>query len=152
MPSASIMTPHPLNKMREYTSSEFPWEYREYTKYSKHIFPNAFKDEAHFKQEYDKAPLVHLSHEQLKSMDYATIGSYMHGPSQERIERARQNFSYHRDVGRIENELHHGKMAPPIVLKHSKGLRILGGNTRMSLGAAHGINIPVKLINISDRH
>ncbi len=142
---------HPLNKMREYTDSEFPWEYREYTKYTKNVFPKAFDSQEHFKKKYDEAPLVHLKEPDLHSLDYSTVGSYMGSmPKDDKIDLAHAEFSHRRDVDRIQHDLLNGKTAPPIVLKHSKGLRILGGNTRLSLAAAHNINLPVKLIDITD--
>lgn len=144
---------HPISKMRDYTEHEFPWEYREYTKYAAHRFPNAFKSEQHFKKEYDKSPLRHLTHDEIHNLDYSTASGYLHsGSVKSKISDAHNEFSHRRDLGRIHDELHKGKMAPPIVLKHSKGMRILGGNTRLSYGLANNKNIPVKIIDISDRH
>lgn len=142
---------HPMEKMRDYTDAEFPWEYREYTKYAKPHFPKAFDSADHFKKKYDEAPMRHLSHDELHNLDYSTASSWMHKSDTKKTE-AHETFEHHRDLSRIYDQMHHGKMPPPIVLKHSKGLRILGGNTRLSLGLAHDKNIPVKVVDISDRH
>src|SRR5690606_34436830 len=132
---------HPLSKMREYTDAEFPWEHREYTVHSYHRFPNTFRDADHFKQEYDKAPLKHLSHDELMNLGNSTVSSFLNkGESRaDKIARADHMFDGHRDLDRIKEHLR-TKVAPPIVLKHSKGHWILGGNTRLSMAAAHGIN------------
>lgn len=139
--------------MREYTKSEFPWEYREYTKYAQHVFPKAFRDEADFTSRYKKAPLKHLTPDQIHALDYSTASGYIHdSPVKEKIRDAKEEFGYRGDLSRIHKELTSGKMAPPIVLKHSKGLRILGGNTRLAYGLANNTNVPVKIVDISDRH
>lgn len=138
----------PLSKMREYSEAEFPWEYREYEKYASHIFPGAFKDAADFKKKYEAAPLAHLTDKQLKNLDYSTASGYMDA-SHEAVDRAHEDFGHRRDTGRIEDDLLNGQSAPPIVLKHRGGLRILGGNTRLSMAAAHGYNMPVKIIDIT---
>lgn len=144
---------HPKTRMREYTSSEFPWEYREYTNYASHVFPKAFKDQNDFTNRYKKAPLKHLTPSEIQSLAYSTASSYLSKDSiKSKIKSAQNEFGYRRDLSRIHNELYKGKMAPPIVLKHSRGLRILGGNTRLSYGLANNRNIPVKLIDISDRY
>lgn len=145
--------PHPIEKMREYSHKEFPWEYREYTNYAHHYFPKAFKSEEHFKDEYNKSPIRHLTHNEIHNLDYSTASGYLNNsPVKEKIKKAHNEFSHRRNLNRIDNELHNGKMAPPIVLKHSKGMRILGGNTRLSFGLANNKNIPVKIIDISERH
>lgn len=144
---------HPVEKMREYTKAEFPWEHREYTNYSKSRFPHAFKDEKHFAEKYKAAPMRHLAPHEIKSLEYSTASGYLHhdAPSN-KIAHAHSEFGHRRDLGRIHDELHNGKMAPPIVLKHSKGMRILGGNTRLAYGLANNKNVPVKVIDISDKH
>lgn len=144
---------HPKSKMRAYTNEEFPWEYREYTQYAAGQFPKAFDSLEHFTQKYNDAPLVHLKPHEIKHLAYSSAGSYMSDdPVGYKVHDAHTEFEYRRDLNRIHAELHYGQMAPPIVLKHSKGLRILGGNTRLSYGLAHNRNIPVKVIDISDRH
>jgi 8-oxo-dGTP pyrophosphatase MutT (NUDIX family) len=135
---------YPKQFMREYTDAEFPWEWREYDKYGRGAVPDAFKDQADFKAKYDAAPLVHLKEDAIKKMDYATAGSYF-GKGEDY---ARESFAHHRDMGRILDQIHNKDVAPPIVLLTDKGLRILGGNTRLSTAAALNYNLPVKLIDV----
>lgn len=141
---------HPLEKMRDYNEHEFPWEYREYTKYAKGEFPHAFDSPEHFKAKYDAAPLRHLEPHELKHLDYSTAGSWMDNRPGKK-EAGHKAFQNHRKLDRIYHQFK-TETPPPIVLKHSGGMRILGGNTRLSLGLAHNINLPVKVIDISDRH
>lgn len=146
----SHLQPHPMEKMREYTDKEFPWEYREYTKYASSVFPRAFDSPEHFKQKYDASPMRHLSPDELKHLDYSTASSYL-GNEPGKFERAKRHMTGHRDLDRIQSQLE-DKIPPPIVLKHSKGMRILGGNTRLTMALAQNKNLPVKVIDISDRH
>lgn len=146
----SHLKPHPIEKMRDYTDAEKPWEYREYTKYAKPIFPRAFDSEEHFWNKYKEAPLRHLTPHELHHLDYSTAGSYT-GNEPGKHQRALSHFAGHRDLDRIQSHLD-TKIAPPIVLKHSRGMRILGGNTRLSMGLSQNINLPVKIVDISERH
>jgi hypothetical protein len=149
----SSIEDHPKDKIRDYTKEEFPWEHREYTKYASKRFPNAFKDADHFKKEYDKAPLEHLSHHEIKHLEYSTASGYLHNaPINRKMSDAHGEFGHRRDVDKIAQGITHDKIPPPIVLKHSKGMRILGGNTRLAVGLANNKNLPVKIIDISDRH
>lgn len=144
---------HSKAKMRSYTNDEFPWEYREYTNYAQGSFPHAFKSYEDFTQKYNDSPLVHLKPHEIKNLGYSTASSYLTDePVSSKVHDAHLEFEHRRDLNRIHKELHYGQMAPPIVLKHSKGLRILGGNTRLAYGLANNKNIPVKLIDISDVH
>lgn len=143
---------HPIENMRDYTKEEFPWEHREYTKYASSRFPNAFKNADHFKKEYDKAPMRHLTHHEIHQLEYSTASGYLHNSSiKSKMSLAHGEFGHRRDVANIASGINHDKIPPPIVLKHSKGMRILGGNTRLSVGLANNKNLPVKIIDISDK-
>jgi hypothetical protein len=139
---------YPKTGLREYNDSEFPWEYREYTQYAEGEFPDAFKSFDDFKAQYDKAPIVHLSEQDLKNMDYSTAGHYINKGE----EYVKFSFAEHRNVDRILGQIKNGDMPPPVVLKTKSGYRILGGNTRMGVGAALGWNLPVKVIDISGKY
>ena len=141
---------HPLDKMRPYKPEEKPWEYREYTKYAKPIFPHAFDSEEHFWKKYDEGETRHLTPHELHHLDYSTAGSFT-GNDPGKHERALSQFHGHRDLDRIQHQLN-TSMPPPIVLKHSKGMRILGGNTRLSMALSQNKNLPVRIVDISDRH
>ncbi len=142
----------PEQTIREYSPEELDWEYNtEYGKYAKSLFPDAFKDRADFQRQYDAAPLRHLTDKELKGLEYATISGVMSKglkgtPEGERY--VMDQVGHRRDVPKIMEALKSGRTAPPIVLRHDEGMRILGGNTRMMSAIALGKNIPVKVIDI----
>jgi hypothetical protein len=146
---------HAIDKMRDYDEKEMDWEYKtEYEKYSKPSFPKAFKDRDHFQSEYIKAPLRHLSHEEIHSLGNSNVSDILKTPGTKAAKTlaVRHLIGTRRNVNKIWKGIHKGKTAPPIILKHSKGLHLMAGNTRFVCGAAHGLNIPAKVIDISDRH
>ncbi len=136
---------YPMSGMREYREDEFPWEYREYTEYAKSYFPHAFSSLEDFKAQYDAAPLVHLPEDVIKDMNNATAGSYFN----KGLRYAWSGFAAHRRVDRIVRQINEGQLPPPIALKYGDRYRILGGNTRMGVGAAMGYNLPMKVIDIT---
>lgn len=147
----SYLEQMPPESMREYTPSELDWEYqREYVELSKGLFPNAFKDRADFQQQYDAAPLRVLTLKELKNLEYATLGGVLGtGRSQEKmIQNVMDVAGHRRDVPKIMEAIKSGQTAPPIVLRHDDGMRILGGNTRLMSALALGKNMPVKVIDI----
>lgn len=150
---------HPKEKMRDYTPSELDWEYnKEYLEYGKHALPdNAFTSRGDFQQKFDAAPLVHLSKRDFMNLNYSTAMSYLAmgadkgGP--QALGRLQDSFGHRRDVGRIKTDLLEGQTAPPIVVRWEDEYgdtqtRLLAGNTRLSVGAAHGLNVPVKMIDL----
>jgi len=148
-------TNHPLHKMRDYTSKELDWEHgTEYEKYSKPHFPKAFKDRAHFQHEYDKSPLTHLSDKEMSSLGNSNVQSVLRnkGSKQQKEEQVRNIIGKRRNVDKIWHDMHHGQTAPPIILKHKRGLHLMAGNTRLLCSAAHGLNLPCKVIDISHIH
>lgn len=143
---------HPLSAMREYSPSELDWEYgTEYEKYTKPIagFEDAFKDRADFQRKYDAAPLRHLTARQLENLDYGTVGPVIRAkPGVDKMSMVRDMIGTRRDVEGIRKGIESGTTAPPIVLIHENGLRLLGGNTRLMTGVALGKSIPVKMIDL----
>lgn len=138
-------------QMREYSPSELDWEYqREYVELSKNLFPNAFKDRADFQKQYDNAPLRVLTAKELKNLEYATLGGVLGtGRSEaQMIQNVMDVAGSRRDVPKIMESIKSGQTAPPIVLRHDEGMRILGGNTRLMSALALGKNMPVKVIDI----
>lgn len=144
------LQPLSKEKMREYTPEELDWEYsREYEKYAKDLFPHAFKDRADFQQKYDQAPLRHLTDKELRHLEYATISNLL-SPNieSEQIKKVMEVAGHRRDVPTILEGIRSGQTAPPIVLRHDDGMRILSGNTRLMSALALGKNMPVKVIDI----
>lgn len=146
---SSDVEKHPLDKMREYTKPEMDWEYHtEYEKYSKPKFPHAFKSREHFQKEYDKAPLRHLTED-----EYYRLGNHTHPHYSKPSDVHKDSYlATRRDTHRIEKDLLHGKTAPPIILKHRRGLHLMAGNTRLCVSRAHNKNLPCKVIDVSDKH
>lgn len=146
------LKPFSIKNMREYTLKEMDWEYnREYEKYAKPFFPNAFDSREHYQKKYDASPLRHLSKDEFMNLDYCTAPGVIHHQG-DKMSYVKNEIGDRRNVDEIHKNIISGKTAPPIVLKHSKGIRLMAGNTRLLTGAAIGYNIPVKVIDISDRH
>lgn len=145
---AGGLRPHPVGKMRDYTPKELDWEHGvEYEKYSKPSFPHAFQDRADFDQKLAAAPLVHLTDEQLHK-----LGNSMAASGVGRSETwAHRTFGHRRDVKRIVEALKNGKTAPPIVLKSGNHLHLMAGQTRLATGAALGVHVPVKLVDVGPK-
>ena len=149
----SGLTNHSLEKMREYTPKELDWEYgTEYQKYSKSFAPKAFTSREDFQAKYDATPLSHLDQDQFDNLTNTmglkrmAEGNYT---KEQKLKYADEMMSYRRDVKRIADELENGTTAPPIILKKDGQLRLMAGNTRLMTGAALGINVPVKIIDVS---
>lgn len=149
----SGLSNHSTEKMREYTPKELDWEFKtEYGKYSKSFAPNAFKSREDFQAKYDATPLTHLDQTQLDNLTNTmglkgmAEGKYT---KEQKLAYADELMGYRRDVKRIADELENGKTAPPIILKKDDQLRLMAGNTRLMTGAALGLNVPVKIIDVS---
>ena len=144
---------HPLSKMRFLKGSdpENDWEYHtEYQKYSRPRYPHAFKDRDDINKKYDEAPLRHLTKDEHMDLENSMHARYMKDDTPEnKMKDAVRTFSHRRDVGRIVDHLR-TKVSPPIILKHGKTLHLMAGQTRLSVGLANNLNVPAKIIVISD--
>lgn len=150
--AASKLSLHPKESMQNETESGLDWEYdREYKHYAKE-FHGAFSSREHFGKEYKNPEVRHLTPEEHHGLSYATHTSYIPTNGESRLSEVEAGMGHRRDVGRIAKDISTGKTAYPIVLKHSKGMRILAGNTRMSVAASMGKSLPVKIIDISHTH
>lgn len=97
-----------------------------------------FKDQNDFVRQVMASPIVALSkNEHVHNMtDINTIGG---------IEDLVSGYAFPRDVKRIVEGLKAGTAMPaPIIIKGTKGLWILSGNTRQNV--AHVLNLPRKFI------
>jgi hypothetical protein len=139
----------PLEKhtsLREYTPSEMDWEYdREYMRYTRPSFPDAFASREDFQAQYDAAPIVHLSLEELHNLGNS-MASAAYGRDRDWME---EEFGHRRDVGRIYDQMEEGGIPPPIVLQHETGLHLMAGQTRLAAALAVGKTMPVKLIPVT---
>lgn len=139
--SAFPLKPHPLSKMKDETEAGLPWEHREFKEYSP--WPKAFRSLEHFKSEYAKAPVRHLTPDEHKKMSYSTHMDYVGGS----LKDVENDIGDRRDVSKIADTLKKGKTAYPIAVIHDKGIRIIGGNTRNAVAAAHGLHLPHKVFD-----
>jgi hypothetical protein len=154
--TANGLSDHPVEKMRDYTPKELDWEYEvEYKKYSSHFAPGAFKDRKDFQKQYDAAPLKHLSAQELEELSN-TMG-LVHfikdeGSKEEKEARVKEVIGEHRrDVNAVLKAIDEGQTAPPIILKKGDRLRLMAGNTRLMAAAARGLNMPAKVIDVTDK-
>jgi hypothetical protein len=132
-------------KMRDYAPKELDWEYDvEYGKYSKHAFPDAFKSRDDFQQKFDAAPMRPLTEAEFRGLGNSMAAAGI-GKNEKWVH---ENFSHRRDSRRIIDALKNGETAPPIVLKSGKRLRLMAGQTRLAAGAALGMSVPVKIIDV----
>lgn len=146
---------HPLDKMRDYTPTELDWEYgTEYEKYSKSFAPDAFSSREDFQKKYDATPLTTLSDKEFHDLENTTglsgIATF-NAPEAGKIKHVKSIIGARRDVNRIIDDMDNGKTAPPIILKKDGELRLMAGNTRLITAAAKGINLPVKVMDVSEK-
>lgn len=134
--------------MRDYTEKELDWEYeREYKVYSKPHFPTAFSSRADFQEQYDRAPLRHLTLEELRNLGNSMAASgYKKGEAW-----VHKTFSHRRDTKRILDDMKNKRTAPPIILQRGGKLWLMAGQTRLATGLALGRSIPAKVIPINTR-
>lgn len=147
---------HPTDKMREYTPKELDWEYgTEYKKYSKSFAPTAFTSREDFQDKYDATPLTHMSQEQYdklgNTLGMQSLAKTDKYTSEQKEKYLHELMGHRRDVGRVVKNLKEGKTAPPIILKKGGQLRLMAGNTRLMSAAALGLNIPVKIMDVTDK-
>lgn len=153
--SVKGLTDHPIGKMRDYTAKELDWEYgTEYQKYSKSFAPKAFSSREDFQKKFDAAPLRHLTHGEYHSLQNTSgLSSIANSGNTlgEKEADVRKIIGARRDVGRIMTDLDEGRTAPPIVLKKGGTLRLMAGNTRLISSAARELNLPVKVIDVTEK-
>lgn len=141
------LRPHPLNRIRDYTPAELDWEYgTEYLKYSRPAFPHAFRDRSDFQDQYDAAPLRHLSDPEFYALRNSMACTGV-GRGEQWIH---DRFSHRRDTAKIIAGLSAGIIPPPIILKHRNGLHLMSGQTRLAAGAAVGLAVPAKVIEVME--
>lgn len=153
--SVKGLNDHPLSSMRDYSPKELDWEYgTEYKKYSKSFAPNAFSSREDFHKKFDAAPLKHLTDAEYKGLTntsgMVSIAKSDKSP-EEKLKQVREIIGARRDVTRIVTDLKEGKTAPPIILKKGNTLRLMAGNTRLITAASQNINLPVKVIDVTEK-
>jgi len=149
-------TPYILSGMAELTEEELAWEYEvEWLKYSTQDFKNQslyFKDFNDFVYKVLSSSLVWLNYSDLSKLERSTCTSYLHSLDiDKKLLKIKNDHGHRRDVDAIVTSIKNNTITPPIVLKtnnHEKKIYLLSGNTRMCVGAAMNLILPVKLVSI----
>jgi hypothetical protein len=102
-----------------------------------------FDSEEQFRTDLDNAKIVSVS-------ELDNVRNMSHNSSIEDIESMVSSYHQPRDVKRIVQGLKNNVQIPmPIILKGSKGMWIMAGNTRQSTARVLGIDADVLLVDVS---
>jgi hypothetical protein len=109
-------------------------------------FPNLAKTPFELLAMISTAPPIVLSKKILISLENSDVGDVL--TSKNPLKFAKQIAKEHnRDINRIFRGIQNKTALPmPIVIKHSNGYYLLGGNTRLCAMAGVGYTMPVKLL------
>tara|TARA_A100001201_G_scaffold48974_1_gene48742 strand:+ start:218 stop:1060 length:843 start_codon:yes stop_codon:yes gene_type:complete len=137
--------------MRPYTQDELDKEVDEYhaNSYTKRRLPKLWKDKDDGWADIKGALYEFPSEEEIKSLENSDAGDILNLPPEDRMERAIElSKQYGKDYKRVIDGLKKNQKIPaPIVVKDSTGrLYLIGGNTRLMIGIAMGLNLPIKVI------
>jgi len=106
-----------------------------------------FKDFNDFKQSLKNAKVVHL-----RAGTDSQISNRSHTSSIESLKSLVNSYHRPRDVDRIVQGIESGaKMPMPIVLKGSRGLWIMAGNTRLDTAFILGNQPKVLMVDVTDQ-
>jgi hypothetical protein len=134
--------------VRDYTKDELENEVGEYFENERTI--EAFPDLADSAEEVKKlilsAPSEVLTKEELEQLSNSDVPDILSSKNPKEILK-KIGTEHKRDVKGILTAIKgHEKLPEPIVIKHSNGYYLLGGNTRLSALAAMKHTMPVKVI------
>jgi hypothetical protein len=134
--------------IRDYTKDELENEVGEYFKNERTI--EAFPDMADSAEELKKlilaAPSEVLTKEELEQLSNSEVPEVLSSKNPKEVLK-KIGTEYKRDVKGILTAIKgHEKLPEPIVIKHSDGYYLLGGNTRLSALAAMRQTMPVKVL------
>jgi DNA topoisomerase IB/GNAT superfamily N-acetyltransferase len=152
-PSQSSLKNH--DSTRDLTEEELDNEAGEYFEndFTQNVLPGAFKDPEDLKRQIREADTTYLSADQLVDVINSDVGDVLRAadPSRKARELAQE---YGRDLEQVERGIAEGSPMPPaIVLRDKNGkLILLGGNTRLMGGAAAGVSMPVKIVNVDSEY
>ena len=138
--------------MRPYTQDELNKEVDEYhdNPHTKAKLPGMWKDNDDGWADIKGAPYEFPSEAELNSLENSDISTILDLPHEDRMEKAIElSKKYGRNYKRIIQGLKsQQKITAPIVVRDSTDwLYLLGGNTRLMLGVAMGLNLPIKIID-----
>jgi hypothetical protein len=133
---------------REFLPDELDNEVGEYfnTQKTFNSFPNLVKTPLELSKMLRDAPPTVLNKKILISLENSDVGDVLtsKNPLAHSKQIAKEN---NRDINRILRGIQNKTALPmPIVIKHSNGYYLLGGNTRLCAMAGVGYTMPVKLL------
>tara|TARA_R100001463_G_scaffold2066_4_gene8830 strand:+ start:9657 stop:10502 length:846 start_codon:yes stop_codon:yes gene_type:complete len=138
--------------MRPYMQSELDQEVDEYldNEHTKRKLPKFWKDKDDGYSDIKTALYEFPSEEEIRSLENSDAGEILDLAPEDRMKEAISRAKkYGKDYKRIIQGLKTQEKIPaPIVVRDkSKRLYLLGGNSRLMLGIALGLNLPIKIID-----
>jgi hypothetical protein len=134
-------------KIRDYTEEDLDYETDEYFKNERtfEAFPNLADSADELKDMIKTAPSEVLTADELKLLMNSDVGEILSGKNKKQI--LKKMIQNKKDVMGLLNDIKKEKpIASPIVIKHTQGYYLLGGNTRLSVLASIGHTMPVKVL------
>lgn len=133
--------------VREYTEEDLKNEVDEYFKNERTLkaFPDIADSSAELKKMIKNAPTEVLTIDELNNLENSDVSSVLDGENKMNV--LKKLLGRKQDVKGLLQDIKAEKpIAMPIVIKHVNGYYLLGGNTRLSVLAAIGHTMPVKVL------
>lgn len=133
--------------IREYTDEDLENEADEYFKNERTLkaFPDIFDSSADLKDAIKNAPSEVLTVDELNNLENSDVPDILGGKNKMQV--LKKLLGRKQDVtGLLQDIKARNPIAMPIVIKHTNGYYLLGGNTRLSVLAAIGHTMPVKVL------
>jgi hypothetical protein len=133
--------------IREYTDEDLENEADEYFKNERTLktFPDIFDSSAELKKAIMNAPSEVLTVDELNNLENSDVPDVLGGKNKMQV--LKKLLGRKQDVTGLLKDIKARKpVAMPIVIKHTNGYYLLGGNTRLSVLAAIGHTMPVKVL------
>ena len=111
-------------------------------------FPGAFKTRNELVDKIMSGEVIHMTRSELMMLENTYLRKVIQAASPKKVA---MKFAQekHKDWERIVTGLLAGDSIPPaIVIRSKTGNFLLGGNVRLSAGAAWGFNMPIKTVDI----
>jgi hypothetical protein len=134
-------------KVRDYTDEDLEYEVDEYFENERTFesFPDLADSADELKDMIKSAPSEVLTTDELKSLMNSDVGDILSGKDKNKI--LHKMIQDKKDVKGLLQDIKAEKpIASPIVIKHTNGYYLLGGNTRLSVLASVGHTMPVKVL------
>jgi hypothetical protein len=133
--------------IREYTDEDLEYEKDEYFNNERtfEAFPDLADSADELKKLISNAASEVLEVEELQALENSDVGEVLRGENKMKV--LKNLISKEKDVKGLLSDIKNKKpIAMPIIIKHTNGYYLLGGNTRLSVLAAIGHTMPVKVL------